>query len=357
MAVGASQRILPTATGFAVKSAIAALQSRNIAPGPLLQRVGLSESELGNPQRRLSVAAQAEFLERAGQALGDTAFGLHLAEGANPRQSGVLFYVGSAAKDFGEAQALFARYLRIVNESARVKLTREREGMVAEWSFVGVSRHLIRQNVEFGLAVVVRGGREITGRDLHPIRVAFAHERTNDLKEFERFFGCRVEFGQPHDQMAFSSETLALPLVTGDPHLLETLRPFCDEAARVRHTVTGSMRAAVENEIQRFLPDGRAQAETVARSLAVSPRTLARRLAKEGTTFADVVDHLRRSLAAQYLHESNFTLAQIGWLLGYEGPTSFHHAFKRWTGRSPSVARSQALLPRPAPLESNITTA
>ncbi|HEX9169736.1 MAG TPA: helix-turn-helix domain-containing protein, partial [Roseiarcus sp.] len=178
-------------------------------------------------------------------------------------------------------------------------------------------------------------------------------ERTSDLKEFERFFGCPVEFGKPHDQMTFSNETLALPLVTGDPHLLETLRPFCEEAARSRNTPAGSIRAAVENEIQRTLPHGRAQAETVAKSLAVSPRTLAHRLAEEGTTFADVLDHMRRSLAAQYLHESNFTLAQIGWLLGYEGPTSFHHAFKRWTGRSPSVARNQAPRPRPVALDSN----
>jgi AraC-like DNA-binding protein len=185
--------------------------------------------------------------------------------------------------------------------------------------------------------------------------VAFAHERTADLKEFERFFGCQVEFGKPHDQMAFSNEALALPLVTRDPHLLETLRPFCDEAARARNTPTGSMRAAVENEIQRILPHGRAQAETVARSLAVRARALARRLAEEGTTFADVVYHLRRILATQYLHESNFTLSEIGWLLGYQGPTSFHHASKRWTGGSPSVARNQARLPRPATLESNTT--
>jgi hypothetical protein len=246
----ATQRMFPTATGFAVKNAIVALQRGNIAVGPLLQRAGISEGDLDNPQRRLSVAAQAEFLERAARALGDTAFGLHLAEAANPRQVGLLFYVGSAAENFGEAQALFARYLRIVNEGARVDLAREPEGMVAEWSFAGVSRHLISQNVEFGLAVVVRGSREITGRDVRPIRVAFAHERTSDLKEFERFFGCPVEFGKPRDQMAFSNETLALPLVTGDPHLLETLRPFCEEAARARNTPAGSMRSAVENRMR-----------------------------------------------------------------------------------------------------------
>ena len=147
------------------------------------------------------------------------------------------------------------------------------------------------------------------------------------------------------DRLAFANEALALPLITEDPHLLETLRPFCEEAARARNTAVGSMRAAVENEVQRLLPHGHAQAESIAKALAVTSRTLSRRLSEEGTTFAEVVEHLRRSLAAQYLNESGFTLAEIGWLLGYEGPTSFNHAFKRWTGRSPSVARNEMRAP------------
>ena len=172
--------------------------------------------------------------------------------------------------------------------------------------------------------------------------------RKADLREFERSYGCRVEFGAPSDQLEFSNETFGLPLITEDPNLLETLRPFCDEAARARHTAVGSIRAAVENEVQRLLPHGRANAETVAKVLALSVRTLSRRLSGEGTTFAAVVDELRRSLALEYLKEPGFTVSQIAWLLGYESPTSFNHAFKRWTGRSPSAARKGKPLPEPA---------
>jgi AraC-like DNA-binding protein len=112
-------------------------------------------------------------------------------------------------------------------------------------------------------------------------------------------------------------------------------------------TPCGKSSPLYQNRLARLLPHGRARAELVAKALAVSPRTLARRLAEEGTNFAEVVDGLRRSLAAQYLHESSFTLAQIGWLLGYQGATSFHHAFRRWTGHSPSLARSERRLLAP----------
>ena len=347
MTIGVTRQALPTVTGFAVKCAIAALERRNIAAGPLLHRAGLPEIELDNSRRRVTAAAQGEFLEYAAHALNDTAFGLHLAEQANPREAGLLFYVVSAARNLGEALSLFVRYCHIVNESVRLKLTRQSDGVLLEASFSGISRHRMRQNVEFQLAVIVKALREIAGLRVCPTRVACVHGRTTDLKEFERFYGCPVEFGAMFDQLAFANETLPLPLVTEDPHLLETLRPFCEEAARARNTPLGSMRAAVENEVQRLLPHGHAQAESIAKALAVSPRTLSRRLSEEGTTFAEVVEGLRRSLANQYLNESGFTLAQIGWLLGYEGPTSFNHAFKRWTGRSPSLARNEMRAPAP----------
>jgi AraC-like DNA-binding protein len=345
--MGATRQALPTVTGFAVKCAIAVLRQRGADPGPLLHRAGLAEGDLDASRRRFSATAQGEFLEYAALALDDPVFGLHLAEQSNPRGAGLLFYAMSAAENVSEALALLMHYCRIVNESVRVKLARQPDGMLVEASFSGIVRHRIRQNAEFEFAVVVRAIREMTGLNVCPTRVACVHGRTTDVREFERFFGCPVEFAAPSDQIVFSNETLALPLITEDPHLLETLRPFCEEAARARNTAQGTTRAAVENEIQRLLPHGRARTEIVAKALAVSPRTLARRLAGEGTNFAEVVDGLRRSLAAQYLHESGFTLAQIGWLLGYEGPTSFHHAFERWTGRSPSLARSETRLPAP----------
>ena len=346
MIEGATQQP-PTVTGFAAKCAIAALHKRNVATQPLLHRAGLSENAFDNPRHRVSAVGQVKFLEYAAEAMDDTAFGLHLAEQTNPREVGLLFYVVSAAKNFGEAWALFARYCRIVNESVRLKISRQPEGVFVEISFVGIPRHRARQITEFQIAAVLRVFREITGRRVRPTRVALAHVRKADLREFERSYGCRVEFGAPSDQLEFSNETFGLPLITEDLNLLETLRPFCDEAARARHTAVGSICAAVENEVQRLLPQGRVSAETVAKVLALSVRTLSRRLSGECTTFAAVVDELRRSLALEYLKEPGFTLSQIAWLLGYESPTSFNHAFKRWTGRSPSAARKEKRPPEP----------
>jgi AraC-like DNA-binding protein len=159
------------------------------------------------------------------------------------------------------------------------------------------------------VAVILRGLRELAGRDIRPIRAAFAHARNADLPEFTRFFGCPVEFGRAVDEgvasdlLEFSADAVAAPLLTADPKLLKALEPFCDMAAKERRTASDTLRAAVEKEAEKLLPHGKAQKQIVARALGMSTRTLARRLGVEGTTYEDVIDELRRSLALQYLKD------------------------------------------------------
>ena len=82
---------LPTVTGIAARLTITALKKHNVAIAPLLRRVGLSERDFEGRQPRISAASQAKFLEYAAEATDDSAFGLHLAAEANPREAGLLF--------------------------------------------------------------------------------------------------------------------------------------------------------------------------------------------------------------------------------------------------------------------------
>ena len=105
-----TRQVLPTATGFAARQAIALLRKRNIEVAPLLRRVGLSERDFDNHQLRISAIAQVRLLEYVAETLGDSAFGLHLAQQANLREAGLLFYVTSAARTIGETLLLYGRY-------------------------------------------------------------------------------------------------------------------------------------------------------------------------------------------------------------------------------------------------------
>jgi hypothetical protein len=200
---GAAELALPTVTGFAARQAVAMLLEYKIAIAPLLRAAGLSERDFGRAvgdgsptSHRVSAQAQAKFLDYAAEAMDDGAFGLHLAEQTDPRDVGILFYVASGAQTIDEALTLLARYFRIVNEAVRMKLMRMPEGVALEVEFAALATHAVRQNAEFGMAVLLGALRELAGRNIRPTRAAFAHARNSNLREFERFFGCDVTFAR-----------------------------------------------------------------------------------------------------------------------------------------------------------------
>jgi AraC-like DNA-binding protein len=80
--------------------------------------------------------------------------------------------------------------------------------------------------------------------------------------------------------------------------------------------------------------------EDIARSLGMSKRTLIRRLSDEGLNFTEILQQLRRDLAVRYLDDRKLHVSKIAWLLGFHEVSGFTHAFKRWTGKTPSQMRT-----------------
>jgi AraC-like DNA-binding protein len=74
----------------------------------------------------------------------------------------------------------------------------------------------------------------------------------------------------------------------------------------------------------------------------MSERTLARKLSDEGLNFTEILQELRRDLAARYLDDHKLHISKIAWLLGFNEVSSFTHTFKRWTGKTPSQMRTAA---------------
>jgi hypothetical protein len=190
------ERIIPTVAGIAARLTITLLKEHNIAIAPLLQRAGLSENlDLG--QQRISAASQGKFLEYAAEALDDSAFGLHLAKEANPREEGLLFYVTSAATDIEEALDLFARYSRIANEAVRIKPAHGREGLTAEISFIGLPRHTAKHVTEFGVGVTIKALREAAGQNIRPTHLSFFHARNSDLRSSRLSLAAPLSLAHP----------------------------------------------------------------------------------------------------------------------------------------------------------------
>jgi AraC-like DNA-binding protein len=125
-----------------------------------------------------------------------------------------------------------------------------------------------------------------------------------------------------------------------DPYLNDLLLKYCEAALADRRGDMSQLRTRVENAISSLLPHGRVLVEDVARSLGMSERTLARKLSDGGLNFTEILQQLRRDLSVRYLHERKLHVSKIAWLLGFHEVSAFTHAFKRWTGKTPSQMRT-----------------
>lgn len=326
---------VPSSIGLAAHLAVALLECRGIDAGSLLARSSLSRAALEGRQR-VKVKSVIDFLERASQALGNDWIGPTLASDFDLREIGMLYYVAASSERLGDALKRLERYVRIADEALVVRIA-QGSGCRIGLSYVGVSRHDDRHLMECLAVGMLRLCRQLVGYKIVPQSVSFVHHRS-DGRRMQQVLGCDVSFDAYVDEICFEAAVMELPLVGYDPYLNELMVKSCEDAIATRAPNISPFRTLVENTIAPLLPHGEAQATTVARRLGLSERTFARRLSAEGLSFGEILDQLRRDLAVRYLGE-NLQASQIAWLLGFQQPSAFSHACRRWTGKSPQQYR------------------
>jgi AraC-like DNA-binding protein len=240
----------------------------------------------------------------------------------------------------------------IHNQGIRITYRESYTNVSITFEYVGVARLNDRHQIEFFVVILLRLCRQLTGRQLSPIAIRLLHRRTKLPVKLRSLFGCGVAFGSDIDEVVYSQAVKNTPVVNADPYLNKLLVRYCEEALSDRRVPSKAWRLNVENAIAPLLPHGQANMAEVAQRVGVSRRTLARRLASEGLTFAEVLGRLRFDLAKRYLQEHELQISNVAWLLGYRETSAFYHAFRRWTGKTPTQVRSTRLRmpPRLTPL-------
>jgi AraC-like DNA-binding protein len=331
---------IPNATGTLTRLAYEHAKAKGVDPRPLLKQANLTFHQIKNTNLRLSVCDQISFLNHVADALQDDLLGFHLAQSPDLRQLGFLYYVSASSDLLGDALQQLARYASIANEGVSPRYFGGKDIGIT-FRYVGISRHLDRHQIEFFVTTLVRLCRQLTGTRLIPKRVRLVHRREGNYSALTEFFGSEIDFGATIDEVSFTAASKEMPIVSADHHLNKLLIAYCEEALSRRPARRGAFQSSVENAIVPLLPHGKAKVDEIARRLGVSQRTLARRLSSERMSFSTVLERLKIDLADRYLADQALSISQVAWLLGYQEVSSFTHAFKRWTSKTPRQARSQ----------------
>ncbi|WP_168195619.1 AraC family transcriptional regulator [Bradyrhizobium sp. NAS80.1] len=316
-----------------------ALAAEQLDAPELFRDSGLDITMLGDPDARFPTEQVSLLWELAVARSGNPAVGLIGAGGAKPGYFGVVAYPLMSAPDLLGILHRIVRYIAIVSDAAIVSLHKHGDSYRLALVLNAGSRSVPHERFAFDLLQFLSFCRWVTGIDLNPVGVELSH-RGDSSAVFEAAFGCRPRFGAAENAILFSCANVNRPLPTAHPRLSAVHDRIATEQLE---RVSGSQfTPRARAEIVRCLHDGAPTRAAIARALAVSERTLHRRLNEEGTSFQRLVDDTRRELAENYLARRDLSAAEVAYLLGFKDQGSFFRATQRWFSMTPQNYRLRA---------------
>jgi AraC-like DNA-binding protein len=315
------------------------LTAAHVETDPILHRLGINQKLLLEPHARLPFKHHAVIMEAASQLLHDPLLGLRFGLGCEPRDAGLPAFVGFVSANLGEALRHTLHCLSVHTSASRVELLAEDEAFALTHQLVDPSASGGRQVNEATMGFLLAFCRLVTQRRLIPTRLELIHPPHPDQAEARRLLGAPILYGQLRNALVGPISWLRFESHHADDRLRRLLESYANNLLQQRGRETDLV-GEVQAVVLRRLASGRAELDSVAEELGMSPRALARRLAEQDHSFGKLVDQLRHALAENYLATPDLRVSQIAALLGYANPPAFTHAYRRWTGRAPSEGRA-----------------
>jgi AraC-like DNA-binding protein len=314
---------------------------RGASERALLRRSSLDRRELDDPDARIGSDKYVGLTRAAQELTGDPALALHWAAEVNLSRMSVVGLLGEASETMLESLRQVKRYGQLVTD---VGMSDERFAteMIngALWS---VDRrpepNAFPELTETTFGFMICGSRVATPSTwLQEVQVT--HRAPPYAAEYQRVWGAPVTFGARWNALRIDPSFLATPVNVQPRYVFSILGKHADNMLETLQA-SKTTRGRVEAFLLPILHTGDGDMDLVAKHMAVSRRTLARRLEAEGVNFERVLDELRRKLATHYLEGSRASVGEIALLIGFSDAAAFSRAFKRWTGQSPRALRNR----------------
>lgn len=315
---------------------VAGLRALDADVDGILSRVGITEAQLGEPDARFDPTLEYALWEAAIESTGDHCLGLHMARALRPGSFGTVDYMLRNGETLRESLHRAQQFMPLVDPRFTMvaRATSDRE-----WIRIDRDGGFPQPDVECLFATIVMiVEAKLPGHQ--PTQIRLVNKRRGPLEVYEEFFPCEVEFGADHNEMCFATDSLDAPLRRVDVTLGKVLE---QHAIRMLEELPASD-PFLQKARRALLSDmsaGGPSLDALASKLAVSTRTLRRRLHDHDTSYKELLDSLRRELGVRYVGNSDHGFEEVAALLGYQDSRTFYRNFKRWTGMTPAAYRRQ----------------
>jgi AraC-like DNA-binding protein len=329
--------LLPTQVSMLV---LQYAESRQVEPNAVMHGTGLSSADLEDDDTWISYRQATQIIDNALRLTDNPALGLEVGAREELDAFGILGYAMLSSSTLAEALEVGEKYQRTAQTLCDVKLE-EGDGHMA----IKAAPHFVLPTHQYRFAIeelfsgIMNIIRIFSGKAIGPDEVHLAYAEPDYTEAYLQFFSCPVVFDSLENSMVLSRKVLELPIMQANKFNARMSEKLCQEimhkyigeeglTTRIRHIIL---------QVPGEFPDE----EAVAAELALSARSLRRKLGELGTSYRNLREQVRSDLAQQYLRNSSLSVDQVAYLLGYTETTNFRRAFKRWLGVSPREYRNR----------------
>lgn len=305
----------------------------------IAQMAGFDPSVLQFPDTPISANAFVRFLDIAAATLPCEAFGLRLAQRQKLSLFGALGALFESCATIGELFGDLAHYFPLQTQGTLIAITPAPNGVMVNYEMSSGISASSRQVIELGFGILVNEVRRHIP-DWRPSEIYFRHGPPTDRKWHDHLLGRGLIFNADRNALFLEKQTLAYPTRNSDTRIHNVLAPQYDAA---RKALDGMVQTRTEAIVRATLSFASHDLPSIAKLMRMSPRTLQRRLASEGTSVAAIIDNVRADLAFIYLRDSALSVAEVAEILHFSETSVLSRAFRRWHGTSPRDVKTSRI--------------
>jgi AraC-like DNA-binding protein len=335
--LGPNEKLYPVVK---IAMVVESLRNEGVAPKEALAGIQISEGQLASPAVRVSANQVMQSYRNAIRLSRNPHFAYHTGLRFHVSTYGMYGFAILSSPDFHRTMAFAVNYHQLAAPLVDVEILER--GEYAVWTmapipYPQVDAQLYKFIVELQVGVHVSLHRDIMGQMFRPSELHFTFGRPRGAKKDVEVFDCPVRYGQPENELVFDVSWLNGKPNLGNEVTFSEVSQLCD-----RLLSELKLSAGLAGKVREIFLAGMGQptsVELVAGRLKMSSRTLRRKLKQEGTSFRELIDELRAHAAIKYVRDTDLTIEDIAFALGFSDAAAFRHAFRRWTKSAPHEYR------------------
>ena len=306
----------------------------------LAQRFRLDAQTLESAEARISIPHYMRLGQAAIAETGNRALGLRMGALSRPVDAGLAGLAGECAASASAGLSTLIRYALLTSQNSRGVPEVQIAGRKAVFYSIRPYNEFNYFVVDSVLAAWAQFLRSMTGNYavLEKVQIEYPSQGMDEL--YESWFRCPVQFSAAESSLTVKADIWPQTPRQAQAAMHGALVRQCEQQLQqVRRGWTLQQR--VQHCLTPLFQGETPALSTVAAKLGLTPWTLQRQLSAEGIKYKDLLDNTRQQLALDYLRETDLSLAEISWLLGFANPAAFYKAYKRWFAISPGEHRKK----------------